>query len=243
MKRLILAAAFLLALSAPAHASIVCDGTNYLTATANAAYGTSTWSMSLWVKKAGDGTLQPLAGGSLGSGFAGQILVTNAIRGRDVDGTTVLDASDTVTGTGWHHIVWTYNGGTGEWFIYYDNDLTPATGTSGLQTQSASNAEEICRTSINFVVAPVNTKIALVAHWNTVLTSGNVASLNATCSPESVATASNIASWKLTNGSLTDSSATANNMTNPNSLAGSTDEPTPCVSTDETFGFYKRRPK
>lgn len=242
MKRLILVLAFLLGLSAPAHASIVCDGTNYLTATSNAAYNNLTaWSMSLWVKKATDGTLQGLAGTNDNTGYSAQILASNVIRGRDGAGNTVGDSTDTVTGTAWHHIVLTYNGSTGNWIIYYDDDGTPASSTFGTVTQLQS-AVNICRDS-NALLNPAanNTKIALVAMWNSILTSGNVTSLKATCSPESVATASNIASWKLTNGNLTDSSATANNMTNANSLAGSTDEPTPCVATDETFGFYKRR--
>lgn len=243
MKLLSLAIIFFVALSAPAHASIVCDGTNFLSASSNAAYNSLTaWSMSLWVKKATDGTLQGIAGTSGPTGYAMQILATNVIRGRDGAGNTLLDSTDTVIGTAWHHVVLTFNGATGAWVIYYDDDGSPASGTSGAVTQLQSTVE-ICRNGSTLAETSANgTKIALVTMWNSVLTSGNVTSLKATCTPEGVATASNIASWKLTNGSLTDSSATANNQVNANSLAGSTDEPTPCAgAAAETFGFYKRR--
>jgi hypothetical protein len=227
--------------SVPAFASRTCSGANstdYLQAASNAAYNFSafgTGSIALWLKRGNIGVtsvplIQP-------TGFYGlQIFSDNKLYaetgGSNSSPTTLTDTA------GWHHIVITWNVTTVT--IYLDN--TNVTNASSGHIASGQDVINVCTDGS---LTTFNGLVAYIGVWNTELTSGNVATLFTSTTPETVGTG-NVASWHLCNtGDLTDSSATNNPLVAQGAGAvWSSDNPSiGCGGGGavETFGFYYRR--
>jgi hypothetical protein len=209
--------------------------TNYLVTATNAAYNfnsSNALSVAFWWKKAADGAAQGLMAtneskdaqlffddGSAGAGNKLTDLGLNESVFLSSGANTVLVAD------GWVHIAFTHNATSGAW-VLYKNGVSIGSGTSAGTFTDSSAVSVYLGKSLTLGLAG-NGKMAYAAIWKSALSGANVTSLQTSTTPESIDSANCVGSWYLNGagGSLTDHSATANDMTVQGTVAGDADDP------------------
>lgn len=211
------------------------NNANYLvTAAASATYNfnsSNALTMAFWWKKAADGARQGLfttdnndaqvyfSDGAAGAGNLLTVLGLTESVFLNSGANTVLVAD------GWVHLALTWNATSGAW-VLYKNGISIGSGTS-TGTFDNSTASVFLGKCGNGNVSG-NGKMAYAAIWKSVLSGANITTLQTSTTPETTDAANCVGSWYLNGvgGSLTDHSATANDMTVQGTVSGDSDDPT-----------------
>lgn len=209
-------------------ATFVKASSRNLTATANAAFSSSSYTIEAWIKRASTGTTQIIASKDTAGGTSGWALfidTTNKVQllhqsiGSIVSITTITDT------TTWHHIAGVYNGTTG--YVYIDGTLN---NSGALNSFLVSTQTE--KIGANADGNYFDGKIDEVRYWNVARSATDI---NNNKSIQIDSATNLVGSWHLDN-SLVDSSGNGYTLTNVNSVTFSTDVPfTGATSTNSNF--------